>query len=189
MYMYTTNPPPSPPSPLNTFAPFSYPMFPFLIEAPQLNTAIQPQVIKINVIMAKALLTSFVGAISYTHKHTYTHIHNTHNELRRRRIWYSTCIKISTTRQISATLHKLLPVHPTGHMLHVRLHIFDVGETNASSYQQLTVCGATFQWDVLKGDILVHVHVQCVTLNPFRAKQQSHTEGSYQDEQLYTTIT
>ena len=29
---------------------------------------------------------------------------------------------------------------PTGHML--RVHIFDVGETNASSYQQLTVCGA-----------------------------------------------
>ena len=33
-------------------------------------------------------------------------------------------------------LHKLLPVHPTGHMLGV--HIFDVGE---SSNQQLTVCG------------------------------------------------
>ena len=27
------------------------------------------------------------------------------------------------------TLHKLLPVHPTGHMLCV--HIFDVGESNA----------------------------------------------------------
>ena len=37
----------------------------------------------------------------------------------------------STTLQISATLHKL---HPTGHML--RAHIFDVGETNGSSYQQ-----------------------------------------------------
>ena len=36
----------------------------------------------------------------------------------------------STTLHISATLHKLLPVHPTGHMLCV--HIFDVGETNAS---------------------------------------------------------
>ena len=32
----------------------------------------------------------------------------------------------STTLQISATLHKLLPVHPTGHML--RVHIFDVGD-------------------------------------------------------------
>ena len=40
-------------------------------------------------------------------------------------------IASSTTLQISATLHKLLPVHPTGHMLGV--HIFDVGETNASS--------------------------------------------------------
>ena len=45
-------------------------------------------------------------------------------------------IASSTTLQISATLHKLLLVHPTGHML--RVHIFDVGETNASSYQQLT---------------------------------------------------
>ena len=104
-----------------TFAPFSYPMFPFLIEVPQLNTAIQPQVIKINVIMAKALV--YRCNILYTH--------NTHNELRRRRIWYSTCIKSSTTLQISASLHKLIPVHPTGHML--RVHIFDVGETNASS--------------------------------------------------------
>ena len=42
-------------------------------------------------------------------------------------------IASSTTLQISATLHKLLPIHPTGHML--RVHIFDVGETNASSYQ------------------------------------------------------
>ena len=39
-------------------------------------------------------------------------------------------IASSTTLHISATLHKLLPVHPTGHML--RVHIFDVGETNAS---------------------------------------------------------
>ena len=36
-------------------------------------------------------------------------------------------IASSTTIQISATLHKLLPVHPTVHMLCV--HIFDVGET------------------------------------------------------------
>ena len=55
-------------------------------------------------------------------------------------------IASSTTLQISATLHKLIPVHPTGHML--RVHIFDVGETNASSYQQLTVYGAN------------HIHVQ-----------------------------
>ena len=43
---------------------------------------------------------------------------------------------ISTTLQISATLHKLLPVHPTGHML--RVHICDVGKANAStcSHQQ-----------------------------------------------------
>ena len=46
---------------------------------------------------------------------------------------YELIIASSTTLQISATLHKLLPVHPTGHMLHVQ--IFDVGETNASSYQ------------------------------------------------------
>ena len=46
----------------------------------------------------------------------------------------------STTVYILATLHKLLPVHPTGHML--RVHIFDVGETNGSSYQQLAVCRA-----------------------------------------------
>ena len=46
----------------------------------------------------------------------------------------------STTLQNTATLHKLLPVHLTGHML--RVHICDVGETNASSYQQLTVCRA-----------------------------------------------
>ena len=45
-------------------------------------------------------------------------------------------IASSTTLQISATLHKLLPVHLTGHMLGV--HIFGVGETSASSYQQLT---------------------------------------------------
>ena len=50
----------------------------------------------------------------------------------------------STTLQISATLHKLLPVHPTGHML--RVHMFDVGETNASSYQELTVYGANHIW-------------------------------------------
>ena len=36
-------------------------------------------------------------------------------------------IASSTNLQISATLHKLLPVHPTGHMLG------DVGETNASA--------------------------------------------------------
>ena len=46
----------------------------------------------------------------------------------------------STTLQISATLHK--------HMLSLRVHIFDVGETNVSSYKQLTVCGAN------------HIHVQ-----------------------------
>ena len=39
-------------------------------------------------------------------------------------------IASSATLHISATLRKLLPVHPTGHMLFV--HIFDVGETNAS---------------------------------------------------------
>ena len=49
-------------------------------------------------------------------------------------------IASSTTLQITATLHKLLPVHPTGDIL--RVHIFDVGKTNASSYQQFTVCGA-----------------------------------------------
>ena len=32
-------------------------------------------------------------------------------------------IASSTTLQISATLHKLLPVHPTGHML--RVHIWE----------------------------------------------------------------
>ena len=47
-------------------------------------------------------------------------------------------IASSTTLQISATLHKLLPVHPTGHNHVPRAHIFDVGETNASSY----LCGA-----------------------------------------------
>ena len=40
-------------------------------------------------------------------------------------------IASSTTLQLSATLHKLLPVHPTGHMLLVE--IFYVGETHASS--------------------------------------------------------
>ena len=53
----------------------------------------------------------------------------------------------STTLQISATLQKLLPVH----MLCV--HIFGVGGTNASSYQQLTVCGANqihVQYNVLE---------------------------------------
>ena len=44
-------------------------------------------------------------------------------------------IASSTTLQISATLHKLLPVHPTGHMLGVQ--IFDVGETNASAIDSL----------------------------------------------------
>ena len=52
----------------------------------------------------------------------------------------------STSLQISATLHKLLPVHHIGHML--RVHIFDLGETNTSSYQQLTPYGAN------------HIHVQ-----------------------------
>ena len=51
-------------------------------------------------------------------------------------------IASSTTLQISATLHKLLPVHPTGEVICLGVHIFDVGETNASSYQQLIVCGA-----------------------------------------------
>ena len=58
----------------------------------------------------------------------------------------------STTLQISATLHKLLPVHPTGHMLGVQ--IFDVGETNAGSYLQLTVCGAN------------HIHEQYLSNMP-----------------------
>ena len=53
---------------------------------------------------------------------------------------YKLIIASSTTLQIPVNLHKLLPVHPTGHMLGV--HIFDVGETTASSYQQLTVWGA-----------------------------------------------
>ena len=46
-------------------------------------------------------------------------------------IWYmhKLIIASSTTLQISATLNKL---HPTDHMLHVHVHIFDVGETNAS---------------------------------------------------------
>ena len=66
------------------------------------------------------------------------------NELNRRRNVYS------ATLQISAILHKLLPVHPTGHML--RVHIFDVGDTNASSYQQLTVYGAN------------HMYLQCIVL-------------------------
>ena len=61
-------------------------------------------------------------------------------------------IASSTTLQISATLHKLLPVHPTGHML--RVHICDVGETNASSYQQWTVCRAN------------HIHVQYLSDMP-----------------------
>ena len=55
-------------------------------------------------------------------------------------------IASSTTLQISATLQKLFPVHPTGHKLGV--HICDVEETNTSSYQQLTVCGVN------------HIHVQ-----------------------------
>ena len=48
-------------------------------------------------------------------------------------IWYIHKLIIAsstTTLQISPTLHKLLPVHPTGLML--RVHIFDVGQTNAS---------------------------------------------------------
>ena len=49
----------------------------------------------------------------------------------------STC---STTLQISATLHKLLQCIPQFISV-LCVHIFDVGETNASSYQQLTVCG------------------------------------------------
>ena len=48
----------------------------------------------------------------------------------------------STTLQKLATLHKLLPVHPSGHMLGVQ--ICDVGETNASSNQLLTVCGVKY---------------------------------------------
>ena len=40
-----------------------------------------------------------------------------------------------TTLHISATLHKLLPVHPTGHTL--RVHICDVGETNANTIDSL----------------------------------------------------
>ena len=46
-------------------------------------------------------------------------------------------IASSITLQISATLHKLLPVRPTGHMLHVRACTF-LMYSNASSYQQLT---------------------------------------------------
>ena len=50
-------------------------------------------------------------------------------------IWYmhKLIIASSTTLHISAKLHKLLPVHPTGHMLSLLcVHIFDVGKTNAS---------------------------------------------------------
>ena len=52
----------------------------------------------------------------------------------KREYMYKLIIASSTTLRISATLHKLLPVHPTGHML--RVHIYCGGETNASSYQQ-----------------------------------------------------
>ena len=34
-------------------------------------------------------------------------------------------IASSTTLQISATLHKLLPVHPTGHMLRVQIFMWE----------------------------------------------------------------
>ena len=49
-----------------------------------------------------------------------------HNVLRRSMV-HKLIVGSSTTLQILATLHKLLPVHPLGHMLGV--HIFDVGET------------------------------------------------------------
>ena len=59
-------------------------------------------------------------------------------------------IASSTTLQISATLHKLLPVHPTGYML--RVQIFDVGET----VDRQTVCGA--YWDgVLDRDLFTSI--------------------------------
>ena len=47
-------------------------------------------------------------------------------------------IASSTTLQISAALHKLLPVHPTGHMLGVQ--IFDVGETVDSLWSKSYIC-------------------------------------------------
>ena len=47
-------------------------------------------------------------------------------------------IASSTTLQISATLHKLLPVHPTGHMQGVQ--IFDVGETFDSLWSKSYIC-------------------------------------------------
>ena len=47
-------------------------------------------------------------------------------------------IASSTTLQILATLHKLLPVHPTGHML--RVQICDVGETIDSLWSKSYIC-------------------------------------------------
>ena len=47
-------------------------------------------------------------------------------------------IASSTTLQILATLHKLLPVHPTGHMLCGQ--IFDVGETIDSLWSKSYIC-------------------------------------------------
>ena len=55
-------------------------------------------------------------------------------------------IASSTTVQIHAALHKLLPVHPTGHML--RVHICDMGETTISSNKHLTVYGANRVYSV-----------------------------------------
>ena len=47
-------------------------------------------------------------------------------------------IASSTTLQILAILHILLPVHPTGHMLCV--HIFGVGETIDSLWSKSYIC-------------------------------------------------
>ena len=51
-------------------------------------------------------------------------------------------IASSTTLQISATLHKLLPVHPTGHICFVYTFLMWEKLTQVVSYQQLTACGA-----------------------------------------------
>ena len=55
-------------------------------------------------------------------------------------IWYmhKLIIASSTTIQILATLHKLLPMHPTGHMLCGQ--IFDVGETIDSLWSKSYIC-------------------------------------------------
>ena len=79
------------------------------------------------------------------------------NELIGGGIWYmhKLIIASSTTPQISATLHKLLPVHPTGHMLCV--HIFDVTQV---VIKQLTVYGANhihLQYLVTCKHYLIHV--------------------------------